>query len=82
MFTGGVAEHQPALPAERCGELGVFGVRVGSGLLAVEGDRQVGRAHEPVRVLVVTAREGLEIARQTPLAMAARVAGAGGPRDR
>lgn len=82
VFTGGVAEHQPGLLAELCGRLGIFGVRVDSGRLAAEGDRQVGRGHEPVRVLVVSAREGLEIARQTALATAARAAGAGGPRDR
>jgi acetate kinase len=82
VFTGGVAEHQPALLAELCGRLGVFGVRVDPGHLAAEGDREVGRAHAPVRVLVVAAREGLEIARQTTLAMTARAAGAGGPRDR
>jgi acetate kinase len=82
VFTGGVAEHQPALLAELCGELGVFGVRVDSGLLSAEGDRLVSGAYAPVRVLVVSAQEGLEIARQTTLAMAARAAGAGGPRDR
>ncbi|UOX90442.1 acetate kinase [Amycolatopsis sp. FBCC-B4732] len=82
VFTGGVAEHQPALLAELCERLGVFGVRTDSGRLAADGDRQVGRAHGAVRVLVVSAREGLEIARQTTLAMAARAAGAGGPRDR
>lgn len=82
VFTGGVAEHQPALLAEVCGALGIFGVRVAPGLLAAAGDRLVGDASSPARVLVLTAREGLEIARQTTLAMAARTAGAGGPRDR
>ena len=82
VFTGGVAEHQPALLAELCGRLGIFGVRVDSGLLAAEGDRLVSGAYAPARVLVVTAQEGLEIARQTTLAMAARTAGAGRPRDR
>ncbi|WP_328649631.1 acetate/propionate family kinase [Amycolatopsis sp. NBC_00348] len=82
VFTGGVAEHQPALLAELCGELGVFGVRVDPARLAGDGDRLVSDAYAPARVLVVTAREDLEIARQTTLALAARTAGAGGPRDR
>lgn len=57
-------------------------MRVDPARLAGDGDRLVSDAYAPARVLVVTAREDLEIARQTTLALAARTAGAGGPRDR
>jgi len=69
VFTGGVAEHQPALIAELADGLSLFGVEVDAGRLADPGDRIVSPDGAPVRVAVVTAREDLEIARQISLAV-------------
>jgi acetate kinase len=69
VFTGGVAEHQPGLVAELVDGLGLIGVTVEPDLVPGHGDRVVSRMTAAVRVLVVTAREDLEIARQTVLAV-------------
>ena len=71
VLTGGVAEHQPALMAELVDPLGVFGMATDSARLAGTADRLVSPAGAAVRVLVVTAREDLEIARQTTHVLAA-----------
>jgi acetate kinase len=68
VFTGGVAEHQPNLVAELTGGLRLFGVEVDAERLAGSGDRVVSSEGAPVRVVIATAREDLEIARQTTLA--------------
>jgi acetate kinase len=68
VLTGGVAEHQPALLGELAGKLAVFGVWVDPVSLAARGDRVVSPVGAAVRVVVVTAREDLEIARQTACA--------------
>jgi acetate kinase len=65
VLTGGVAEHQPGLVAELVGGLGLLDVMVDPDRLADKGDRVVSRDSAAVRALVVTAREDLEIARQT-----------------
>jgi acetate kinase len=65
VLTGGVAEHQPALLGELTGKLAVFGVRVDPVSSARQGDRVVSPSGAAVQVVVVTAREDLEIARQT-----------------
>jgi acetate kinase len=65
VLTGGVAEHQPTLVAELVAKLGIFGVRAQRDRLDATGDRVVSPDTASVRVLVVTAREDLEIARQT-----------------
>jgi acetate kinase len=70
VFTGGVGEHQPALVAELARGLSLCGVRVDVDRLAAPGDRVVSPDGARVRVAVITAREDLEIARQTALAVA------------
>jgi acetate kinase len=65
VLTGGVAEHQPALLAGLIEPLRVLGMATDPTRLAGDGDRVVSPDGAAVRVLVVTAREDLEIARQT-----------------
>jgi acetate kinase len=65
VFTGGVAEHQPGLLAELVGGLAPLGVRIDRGRLHRRGDRVASPEGAGVRVLVLTAQEDLEIARQT-----------------
>ena len=65
VFTGGVGEHQPAVRAAAGAGLGFLGVEVDPDTnVAVTGDGEIGAAGAPVRTLVVTAREDLEISRQ------------------
>ncbi len=65
VFTGGVGEHQPAVRAAAGAGLGFLGVDVDPARNgAVTGDGEIGAAGAPVRTLVVTAREDLEISRQ------------------
>jgi acetate kinase len=60
VFTGGVGENSPEVRSRACSGLGFLGVSVEPGLNGSnEGDGPVGE-----RVLVVRAREDLEIARQ------------------
>jgi acetate kinase len=60
VFTGGVGEHAPAVRAAAAAGLGFLGVALDPERnTAVRGDAQIGE-----RVLVVTAREDLEMARQ------------------
>jgi acetate kinase len=71
VLTGGVAEHQPALMAELVEPLGVLGVAIDPARLSGTADRLISPAGAAVRVLVVTAREDLEMARQTTHVLAA-----------
>ena len=65
VFTGGVGEHQPAVRAAAGAGLGFLGVGVDAETNgAVTADGEIGAAGAPVRTLVVTAREDLEISRQ------------------
>jgi acetate kinase len=65
VFTGGVGENAPAVRERVCTGLAFLGVQVAPGPNADGvGDRQIGAESGPVRVLVVAAREDLEIARQ------------------
>lgn len=64
VFTGGVAEHQPALIGELAAGLGLLGVRTDDARLAGRGDRVVSPADATVAVLVLEAREDREMARQ------------------
>ena len=65
VFTGGVGEHQPAVREAAAAGLGFLGVDVDPDTNgAVTGDGEIGAAGAPVRTLVVTAREDLEISRQ------------------
>ena len=65
VFTGGVAEHQPHLIADLVAGLHLLGVAVDPVRLRGTGDRVISPAGSRVPVLVVTAREDLEMARQT-----------------
>ncbi|UKD57404.1 acetate/propionate family kinase [Amycolatopsis sp. FU40] len=62
VFTGGVAHYQPETVAEVAHGLGVLGVRVGE-LAQSDADRVISSAGSAVPVLVVRAREDLELAR-------------------
>ena len=65
VFCGGVGEHAPAVRAGATDGLAFLGVGVDSGANADgDGDREVTAPGNPVRTLVLAAREDLEIARQ------------------
>jgi acetate kinase len=63
VFTGGVAEHQASLLAEVLDGLGTLGVHAVPSRVAGAGDRSVSADGALVTVLVVAAREDLELAR-------------------
>jgi acetate kinase len=66
VFTGGIGEHHPAVRAAAAAGLGFLGVDVHPGRnLAARGDGDISADSAAVRTLVVTAREDIEIARQT-----------------
>lgn len=65
VFTGGVAEHQPGLLADLVNSLRLFDVAVDPVRARDSGDRVISPAGAAVPVLVITAREDLEMARQT-----------------
>ena len=65
VFTGGVGEHAPAVRAAVAAGIGFLGVAVDEGAnAAAERDVEITAAGATARVVVVTAREDLEIARQ------------------
>ncbi|MGI8429242.1 MAG: acetate/propionate family kinase [Solirubrobacteraceae bacterium] len=66
VFTGGVGQHSPPIRARAAAGLGYLGVQVDARRNEkATGDAEVGAAAGSVGVLVVAAREDLEIARQT-----------------
>jgi acetate kinase len=68
VFTGGVGERAPEVRARAADALAFLGVHVDAERNAA-GEEDVGRDGAPVRVLVVEAREDLEIARGVRLAL-------------
>ena len=65
VFTGGAGEGSARLRGDTCAGLGFLGVTVDEGAnQRAVGDRLISPASSPVAVLVVEAREDLEIARQ------------------
>jgi acetate kinase len=64
VFTGGIGEHQPPVRAEAADGLAFLGVRIDPGLNVATADAEITGAGSAVRVLVVTAREDVEIASQ------------------
>ncbi|MGW1997693.1 acetate/propionate family kinase [Embleya sp. NPDC001921] len=65
-FTGGVGEHDDAIRADAVGELAFLGVRLDPRVNSeAHGDADVSADANAVRTLVVTAREDIEIARET-----------------
>ncbi len=66
VFTGGVGEHDARLRQETTAGLGFLGVAVDPRRnRKAAGDTEVSAPGSPVRTVVVTAREDVEIARQT-----------------
>ncbi len=64
VFTGGIGEHQPAVRAAAADGLRFLGVAVDPGRnAAAAGDADISADRAPVRTLVLTAREDLEVAR-------------------
>jgi acetate kinase len=72
VFTGGVGEHNPGIRAHATAGLKFLGVAIDERLNAGAGaeDREITAAGAPVRVLVIHAREDLEIARQARMVLA------------
>jgi acetate kinase len=64
VFTGGVGEHAPWLRTAAADGLGFLGVRLDPGRNAATSDAEIGDPAAPVRAVVVTAREDIEVARQ------------------
>jgi acetate kinase len=73
VFTGGVGEHQPETRAEAASGLGFLGVAVDESRNATaQPDCDISVPGAAVRTLVITAREDIEIARQTRAALTAK----------
>jgi acetate kinase len=65
VFTGGIGEHQPQVRAEAVSGLSFLGLDIDPARnLAAAGDCEITAGLAAVRILVVAAREDLEIARQ------------------
>ena len=69
VFTGGIGEHQPRVRAEAAAGLGFLGVRLDPDRNMATADADIGEPGAAVRTLVITAREDVEIARQTRTAL-------------
>jgi acetate kinase len=71
VFTGGVGEHAPSVRARAVDGLGFLGLEIdGTRNRESTGDGDISRDGAPARTLVVTAREDLEIARETRAVLA------------
>ncbi|HUB77031.1 MAG TPA: acetate kinase, partial [Solirubrobacteraceae bacterium] len=69
-FTGGVGEHSATVRARAAERLGFAGVRIDAERNErLDGEGEIGQAGADVRVLVVSAREDLEMARQVRLVL-------------
>jgi acetate kinase len=76
VFTGGVGEHSPRVRAAAADGLKFLGVSVDPAQDSVSADADISGSG-PVRVLVVTAREDIEIARQSRAVLADQVRAGG-----
>lgn len=65
VFTGGVGENAARIRQDTCEGLRFLGITLDPGRNTASGDREVSPAGSSVRVVVVHAREDLEIARET-----------------
>jgi acetate kinase len=73
VFTGGVGENSAEIRSRAAAGLGFLGVRVDAERNeSGTGDREIGPADAPVRSLVISAREDIEIARQVRSVLSAR----------
>jgi acetate kinase len=79
VFTGGVGENDPPIRAAACAGLTFLGVQIDAGRNTATADAEIGSAGSAVRVLVITAREDAEIARQAREVLAASGAVAARP---
>jgi acetate kinase len=71
IFTGGVGENAPRVRAHACERLGFLGVALDDGFNSRRGaDREIGAADSRVRVLVIAAREDLQIAHEVRAVLA------------
>jgi acetate kinase len=71
VFTGGVGEHAAPVREETVARLGFLGLELDRSVNAgCESDADVSAAAAPARVLVIAAREDLEIARQVRAVLA------------
>jgi len=71
VFTGGIGEHQGDTRAEAVSGLGFLGVAVDeNGNATARPDCDISAPGAAVRTLVITAREDIEIARQTRAVLA------------
>ena len=65
VFTGGVGENAPAIRARVAADLGWLGVEIDQAAnAAARDDTDIGAAAAPARLLVIRAREDLQIARE------------------
>ncbi len=64
VFTGGVGEHAPQIRERACAGLGFLDLGLDPGRNGATGDAEIGAAGRRVRVVVVTAREDLQIAHE------------------
>ena len=72
VFTAGAGERSPQLRTRVCSQLGFLGVELDwAANEATSGDGQIAASGSPVRVVVVTSREDLVIARAVRQALAA-----------
>jgi acetate kinase len=71
VFTGGIGEHQPHVRAEAAAGLGFLGVAIDPvrNEAAAGGDAEISAQTAKVRIVVITAREDVEIARQVRAAL-------------
>jgi acetate kinase len=70
VFTGGVGENSSRIRSEVCGGLGFLGLALDAGLnRGCDGDGLISPAGAAVRVMVVRAREELEMAREARQAL-------------
>jgi acetate kinase len=76
VFTGGVGEHSPRVRAAAADGLEFLGVSLDPAQDSVSADADISGSG-PARVLVVTAREDIEIARQARAVLAEHVTAGG-----
>jgi acetate kinase len=69
VFTGGIGEHHPRIRAGAADGLSFLGIRIDPVRNRATGDAEIGDPAAPVRTVVVTAREDMEIARQVRAAL-------------
>jgi acetate kinase len=70
VFTGGIGEHNPAVRAAAAAGLRFLGVAIDPGRNGALADADIGEPGAVVRTLVITAREDIEIARQSRAVLA------------